>query len=153
LRPAAVSFVDVLTPLFFYLLIAAYIAFLLASAWQFSRKPESSRIIRGVNLTLVPLGILVALVGVLAATFNSMTHLATQQGTPSTPWALVMVALGLGGSSLLLAAEGLILRSRHPAGTGRRDLGLRTLSLFATTLPLLLLGALLVAFAVKALSG
>src|SRR5207249_2546684 len=107
-----------MTPLFFYVVIAAYMAFVLASAWQFSRRPEPGRTMRGINLTLVPLGVLVALVGVLAASFNAFSQ---QEGTPSTIWAIVMVALGLGGASLLLAAEGFILRSRVPASSADRQ--------------------------------
>jgi putative flippase GtrA len=142
---AATTFVDILTPAFFYLVIAAYMAFLLNSAWQFSQRPEKGRAIRGINFTLVPLGILLALVGVLAASFNAFSH---QQGTPSTPWAVVMVALGLGASSLLLAMEGMVLRGRVREGRAdRRALGYRSLSLLATTVPLVLLGALFLAFA------
>ncbi len=146
MRPAAATtFVDILTPLFFYLVIVAYMAFLLNSAWQFSRRPEQGRAIRGINFTLVPLGILLALVGVLAASFNAFSH---QQGTPSTPWAIVMVALGLGASSLLLAMEGMILRGRVRDGPAdRRALSYRSLSLIVTTVPLVLLGALFLAFA------
>src|SRR5438128_420692 len=108
-------------------------AFVLASAWQFSRRPEPGRIMRAINLTLVPLGVLVALVGVLAASFNAF---AQQEGTPSTNWAIVMVALGLGGASLLLAVEGFVLRSRvHSSTEDRRAIGLRSLSLIATTVP------------------
>lgn len=136
-----------MTPLFFYVVIAAYIAFLLASAWQFSRRPEPGRTMRGINLTLVPLGVLVALVGVLAASFNAFSQ---QEGTPTTVWALVMVALGLGGSSLLLAAEGFVLRSRvQSSSPDRRAIGLRSLSLIATTVPLVVLGTLFVALALR----
>lgn len=142
---AALTFVDILTPLFFYVVIAAYMAFLLASAWQFSRRPEPGRTSRGINLTLVPLGILLALVGVLAASFNAFSH---QEGTPSTQWAIVMVALGLGGSSLLLSIEGFILRRRVRAQPeDRKAIGYRSLSLAATSVPLVLLGALFLAFA------
>jgi hypothetical protein len=142
---AALTFADVLTPLFFYLVIAAYMAFLLASAWQFSRRPEPGRTSRGINLTLVPLGILLALVGVLAASFNAFSR---QEGTPSTQWAIVMVSLGLGGSSLLLAIEGFILRRRvRGLPEDRRAIGFRALSLLATTVPLLLLGVLFLGFA------
>ncbi len=139
----AITFLDILTSLFFYLVIAAYMAFLLNSAWQFSRRPEPGRAMRGINLTLVPLGILLALVGVLAASFNAFSP---QSGPPSTPWAIVMVALGLGGSSLLLAVEGLMLRARA-ADPDRRAIGYRSLSLIATTVPLVLLGAFFLAFA------
>src|SRR3977135_3824208 len=112
-------------------------AFVLASAWQFSRRPEPGRIMRAINLTLVPLGVLVALVGVLAASFNAF---AQQEGTPSTSWAIVMVALGLGGASLLLAVEGFVLRSRvQSSNDDRRAIGLRSLSLIATTVPLVVL--------------
>ena len=143
----AITFGEILTPLFFYVVIAAYIAFLLASAWQFSRRPEPGRTMRGINLTLVPLGVLVALVGVLAASFNAFSQ---QEGTPSTVWAIVMVALGLGGSSLLLAAEGFILRSRvQSSSPDRRAIGLRSLSLIATTVPLVVLGTLFVALALR----
>ena len=76
---AATTFGQFLTPIFFYVVIAAYMAFVLASAWQFSRRPEPGRVIRAINLTLVPLGVLVALVGVLAASFNAF---AQQEGTP-----------------------------------------------------------------------
>ena len=145
--PAAITFGEILTPLFFYVVIAAYMAFVLSSAWQFSRRPEPGRSIRGLNLTLVPLGILLALVGVLAASFNAFSH---QEGTPSTFWAIVMVALGLGGSSLLLAVEGMILRRRVPPGErDRRAIGMRSLSLAATTVPLVVLGALFLAFALR----
>jgi len=138
--PAAVTFGEILTPLFFYVVIAAYMAFVLASAWQFSRRPEPGRTMRGINLTLVPLGVLVALLGVLAASFNAFT---AQEGTPSTNWAIVMVALGLGGSSLLLAVEGFILRGRvRSSNEERRAIGLRSLSLIATTVPLVALGLL-----------
>ncbi len=141
---AALTFADVLTPLFFYVVIAAYMAFLLASAWQFSRRPEPGRTSRGINLTLVPLGILLALVGVLAASFNAFSH---QEGTPSTQWAIVMVSLGLGGSSLLLSIEGFILHRRiRGLPEDRRAIGFRALSLFATTVPLLLLGVLFLGF-------
>ena len=144
---AAVTFGEILTPLFFYVVIAAYIAFVLASAWQFSRRPEPGRTMRGINLTLVPLGVLVALVGVLAASFNAFSQ---QEGTPSTIWAIVMVALGLGGSSLLLAAEGFVLRSRvQSSSPDRRAIGLRSLSLIATTVPLVVLGTLFIALALR----
>ena len=106
-----------MTPLFFYVVIAAYMAFVLASAWQFSRRPEPGRTMRGINLTLVPLGVLVALVGVLAASFNAFTG---TEGTPNNNWAIVMVALGLGGASLLLAIEGFILRGRVHSSTEDR---------------------------------
>jgi hypothetical protein len=143
----AITFGEIMTPLFFYVVIAAYIAFLLASAWQFSRRPEPGRTMRGINLTLVPLGVLVALVGVLAASFNAFSQ---QEGTPTTVWALVMVALGLGGSSLLLAAEGFVLRSRvQSSSPDRRAIGLRSLSLIATTVPLVVLGTLFVALALR----
>ncbi len=142
---AALTLVDILTPLFFYLVIVAYVAFLLSTAWQFSRRPEPGRTIRGLNLTLVPLGILLALIGVVAASFNAFLD---QAGTPSTPMAIVMVALGLGGSSLLLAVEGFILRSRvRSEPVDRKAIGYRSLSLIATTVPLVLLGALFLAFA------
>jgi hypothetical protein len=144
---AAITFGEILTPLFFYVVIAAYIAFVLASAWQFSRRPEPGRTMRGINLTLVPLGVLVALVGVLAASFNAFSQ---QEGTPSTIWAIVMVALGLGGSSLLLAAEGFVLRGRvQSSSPDRRAIGLRSLSLIATTVPLVVLGMLFVALALR----
>src|SRR5438309_11045339 len=120
-----------MTPLFFYVVIAAYMAFVLASAWQFSRRPEPGRTMRGINLTLVPLGVLVALVGVLAASFNAFSQ---QEGTPRTIWAIVMVALGLGGSSLLLAIEGLVLRRRVRSSDEERSAtGLRSQCLLATT--------------------
>jgi hypothetical protein len=144
---AAITFGQILTPLFFYVVIAAYMAFVLASAWQFSRRPEPGRIMRGINLTLIPLGVLVALVGVLAASFNAFTQ---QEGTPTTIWAIVMVALGLGGASLLLAVEGFVLRSRVSASSeDRRAIGLRSLSLIATTVPLVVLGSLFVALALR----
>lgn len=145
--PAAITFGEILTPLFFYVVIAAYMAFVLASAWQFSRRPEPGRTIRGLNLTLVPLGVLVALVGVLAASFNAFSG---TNGPPSTNWAIVMIALGLGGSSLLLAAEGMVLRSRVPSSSEeRRAIGLRSLSLITTSVPLVLLGALFFALALR----
>ena len=145
---AAISFGEFLTPLFFYVVIAAYVAFVVVSAWQFSRRPEPGRAIRGINLTLVPLGVLVALVGVLAASFNAFNH--QEGGPPSTTWAIVMVALGLGGSSLVLAVEGLVLRGRVPSSSEeRRAIGLRSLSLIATTVPLVVLGALFVALSLK----
>ncbi len=141
---AAITFGELLTPLFFYVVIAAYMAFVVVSAWQFSRRPEPGRIIRGINLTLVPLGVLVAAVGVLAASFNAFNR--QESGPPSTTWAIVMVALGLGGSSLVLAIEGVVLRSRvNPSSEERRAIGLRSLSLIATTVPLIVLGALFVA--------
>lgn len=144
---AAITFGEILTPLFFYVVIAAYVAFVIASAWQFSRRPEPGRTIRGINLTLVPLGVLVALAGVLAASFNAFNH---QDGPPSTTWAIAMVALGLGGSSLILAVEGFILRARVASSSAdRRAIGLRSLSLIATTVPLVLLGALFLALAVR----
>jgi small-conductance mechanosensitive channel len=144
---AAITVGEILTPLFFYVVIAAYIAFVLASAWQFSRRPEPGRTMRFINLTLVPLGVLVALVGVLAASFNAFSQ---QEGTPSTIWAIVMVALGLGGSSLLLAAEGFVLRARvQSSSPDRRAIGLRSLSLIATTVPLVVLGMLFVALALR----
>jgi len=143
----ALSFGEVLTPLFFYVVIAAYMAFVLVSAWQFSRRLEPGRSMRFINLTLVPLGVLVALVGVLAASFNAFSH---QEGTPSTIWAIVMVALGLGGSSLLLAIEGFVLRSRvRSSNEERREIGLRSLSLIATTVPLVVLGLLFVVLALR----
>src|SRR5947209_12485076 len=132
--PLAATLVDVMTPLFFYVVIVAYLAYLLNSAWQFSRRPEQSRTMRGVTFALVPLAILLALVGVVAASVNAFTN---QQGTPSTPWAIVMIAFGLGAASVLLAAEGLILRRRLRGGPGdRRALGLRRLSLTARSGPL-----------------
>src|SRR5207248_2906393 len=138
--PAAITFGEILTPLFFYVVIAAYMAYVVVSAWQFSRRPEPGRTIRGINLTLVPLGVLVALVGVLAASFNAFNQ---QEGTPNTRWAIVMVALGLGGASLVLALEGFVLRSRVLASSEeRRAIGLRSLSLIATTVPLVVLGGL-----------
>ena len=145
--PAATTFGEFLTPVFFYVVIAAYMAFVLASAWQFSRRPEPGRVMRAINLTLVPLGVLVALVGVLAASFNAF---AQQEGTPSTNWAIVMVALGLGGASLLLAVEGFVLRSRvRSSSEDRRAIGLRSLSLIATTVPLVVLGTLFIAIALR----
>jgi hypothetical protein len=145
--PLAITFGEILTPLFFYVVIAAYVAFVVASAWQFSRRPEPGRTIRGINLTLVPLGVLVALAGVLAASFNAFNH---QDGPPTTTWAIVMVALGLGGSSLVLAIEGFVLRSRvHSSSEERRAIGLRSLSLIATSVPLVLLGALFFALALR----
>jgi hypothetical protein len=136
----AITFGEILTPLFFYVVIAAYMAYVVVSAWQFSRRPEPGRTIRGINLTLVPLGVLVALVGVLAASFNAFNQ---QEGTPNTRWAIVMVALGLGGASLVLALEGFVLRSRVLASSEeRRAIGLRSLSLIATTVPLVVLGGL-----------
>jgi hypothetical protein len=144
---AALSFGQVLTPLFFYVVIVAYMAFVLVSAWQFSRRPEPGRTMRFINLTLVPLGVLVALVGVLAASFNAFSQ---QEGTPSTNWAIVMVALGLGGSSLLLAFEGCVLRSRvHTSSEDRRAIGMRSLSLITTTVPLVILGLLFFMLALR----
>jgi hypothetical protein len=145
--PGALSFGEVLTPLFFYVVIVAYMAFVLVSAWQFSRRPEPGRTMRFINLTLVPLGVLVALVGVLAASFNAFSQ---QEGTPTTNWAIVMVALGLGGSSLLLAFEGFVLRSRiSSSNADRRAIGLRSLSLITTTLPLVVLGLLFFMLALR----
>jgi len=145
--PGALSFGEVLTPLFFYVVIVAYMAFVLVSAWQFSRRPEPGRTMRFINLTLVPLGVLVALVGVLAASFNAFTQ---QEGTPTSNWAIVMVALGLGGSSLLLAFEGFVLRSRiSSSNEDRRAIGLRSLSLITTTLPLVVLGLLFFMLALR----
>ncbi|HEY9289552.1 MAG TPA: hypothetical protein VIT43_16175 [Candidatus Dormibacteraeota bacterium] len=142
---AAITFGQILTPLFFYVVIGAYVAFLLASAWQFSGRPEG-RTMRGINLTLFPLGVLVALVGVLAASFNAFNQ---QEGTPSTTWAIVMVALGLGLSSLVLAIEGFVLRSRvRSSNEERRAIGMRSLSLIATTVPLVVLGGLFFALAI-----
>src|SRR5216683_846660 len=46
------TFGQFLTPVFFYVVIAAYMAFVLASAWQFSRRPEPGRVMRAINLTL-----------------------------------------------------------------------------------------------------
>jgi sulfite exporter TauE/SafE len=133
----------ILTPLFFYLVIGAYIAFLINSAWMFSHYPAPGRLLRGANLTLVPIGVLLAALGVAAASVNAFTG---RQGAPTTGWAVVMVAFGLGATSLLLAAEGLALRSR--ADRERRlALGRRSLSLVATAVPLAALGALFVAFA------
>jgi hypothetical protein len=149
--PGAITLGEFLTPLFFYVVIAAYMAFVLSSAWQFSRRPEVGRTIRGINLTLVPLGVLLALVGVMAASFNAFTG---QEGIPSTFSAIVMVALGLGGSSLLLAVEGLVLRSRVRSSDDERSaIGRRTLSLVATTVPLIALGALFLAFALHLAQG
>ena len=142
---AAITLGELLTPFFFYVVIAAYIAFILNSAWQFSRRPEHGVTIRGTNLTVVPLGVLVAMVGVMAASFNAFNQ---QDGTPSTTWAIVMVALGLGLSSLVLAVEGFILRGRVPSSNEeRRAIGMRSLSLVATTVPLVVLGGLFVALA------
>src|SRR5256712_11104312 len=122
-----------MTPLFFYVVIVAYMAFVLVSAWQFSRRPEPGRSMRFINLTLVPLGVLVALVGVLAASFNAFSQ---QEGTPSTIWAIVMVALGLGGAALLLAFEGFVLRSRgRPSDEGGRAGGVGRLGPVAATRP------------------
>ncbi|HEX3630158.1 MAG TPA: hypothetical protein VHW91_06795 [Candidatus Dormibacteraeota bacterium] len=144
---AAVTFGQILTPLFFYVVIAAYVAFVIASAWQFSRRPEPGRIMRGLNLTVVPLGVLVALVGVLAASVNAFNQ---QEGTPSNKWAIVMVALGFGLSSLVLAVEGFILRGRIAASPEeRRAIGMRSLSLIATTVPLVILGGLFLALAIR----
>jgi hypothetical protein len=141
----AITFGQILTPLFFYVVIAAYIAFIVASAWQFSRRPEPGRTMRGINLTLVPLGVLVAVVGVLAASFNAFNQ---QEGTPSTTWAIVMVALGLGLSSFVLALEGFVLRGRvRSSNEERRAIGMRSLSLIATTVPLVILGGLFFALA------
>jgi hypothetical protein len=147
----AITFGEILTPLFFYVVIAAYMAFVLASAWQFSRRPEPGRTMRGINLTLVPLGVLVALVGVLAASFNAFSGApGAQQGAPSTNWAIVMVGLGLGGSSLLLAVEGFVLRGRvRSSSEERRAIGLRSLSLIATTVPLVVLGMLFFLLALR----
>src|SRR5947199_8600761 len=145
--PAAITFGEIMTPLFFYMVIAAYMAFVLASAWQFSRRPEPGRTMRAINLTLVPLGVLVALVGVLAASFNAF---AQQEGTPSTNWAIVMVALGLGGASLLLPVEGFILRSRvHSSTEARLGIRRRSRTLIATTVPLVVLGTLFIAIALR----
>jgi len=142
---AAITFADILTPLFFYVVIAAYMAFVLASAWQFSRRSEPGRVMRAINLSLVPLGVLVALVGVLAASFNGFSH---QEGTPTTFWAIVMVALGLGAASLLLGVEGALIRGRvRSSAAERRAIGFRSLSLMTTTIPLIALGALFLAFA------
>lgn len=144
---AAITFGEILTPVFFYVVIAAYMAFLLACAWQFSRRPEPGRIIRTLNVTIVPLGMMVALVGVLAASFNAFTQ---QEGTPNNKWAIAMVALGLSLSSLLLAIEGVILRGRiRESREERRALGLRSLSLIATTVPLVILGGLFLVLAVR----
>ena len=141
----AITFADILTPLFFYVVIAAYMAFVLSSAWQFSRRTEPGRIMRTINLSAVPLGVLVALVGVLAASFNGFSH---QEGTPSTFWAIVMVALGLGGASFLLGVEGVVIRGRvRSSAVERRAIGFRSLSLITTTVPLIVLGALFLAFA------
>jgi hypothetical protein len=145
--PAAITFGEILTPLFFYIVIAAYIAYLLVSAWQFSRRPEPGRTIRAINLTLVPLGVLLALVGVFAASFNAFTG---TEGVPNNNWAIVMVALGLGGASILLATEGMILRSRVVSSSQeRRAIGMRSLSLITTSVPLVLLGALFFAIALR----
>ena len=142
---AAVGLIEITTSIFFYVVIAAYIAFLLASAWEFSRRREPGRPLRSINLTLVPFGIMLALVGVLAASFNAFLH---QSGPPSTPWAIVMVALGLGGASFVLAVEGLVVRSRlHDNPAERRTVSLRSLSLVATAIPLVILGAFILAFA------
>ncbi len=142
---AAITLLDILTPLFFYVVIVAYMAFLLSSAWQFSQRPEPGRTLRGLNLALVPLAVLLALVGVVAASLNAFLN---QPGSPSTPWAIVMVALGLGGASFLLGVEGLILRSRvQGQPMERKAIGYRSLSLIATTVPLVLLGGLFLAFA------
>jgi hypothetical protein len=142
---ASITFADILTPLFFYVVIAAYMAFVLSSAWQFSRRTEPGRVMRTINLSLVPLGVLVALVGVLAASFNGFSH---EEGTPSTFWAIVMVALGLGGASFLLGVEGVLIRARiRSSAVERRAIGFRSLSLISTTVPLIVLGALFLAFA------
>jgi FtsH-binding integral membrane protein len=125
--------------------IVSYLAYLANSAWQFARRPEQRRTVRGITYTLVPVAILVALVGVLAASVNAFTG---QQGTPSTPWALVLTAFGLAIASLLLATEGLLLRGHLESGSkDRRAVGTRSLSLIATTVPLVLLGGLFLAFA------
>jgi len=142
---AAVDLIEISTSIFFYVVIAAYIAFLLVSALEFSRRREPGRPLRSINLTLVPFGIMIALVGVLAASFNGFLH---QHGPPSTEWATVMVALGLGGASFVLAVEGLVVRSRlRNNAPERRAVSLRSLSLVATTIPLLILGAFFLAFA------
>lgn len=142
---AAATIGQILTPLFFYVVIAAYLAFILNSAWRFSTRPEPGVTIRGINLTIVPLGVLIAVVGVMAASFNAFNQ---QEGTPSTIWAVVMVALGLGLSSLVLAIEGFVLRARvRSSREERRAIGMRSLSLIATTVPLVALGGLFFALA------
>lgn len=142
---AAVGLIEISTSIFFYVVIAAYVAFLVASALEFSRRREPGRPLRSINLTLVPLGVMIALVGVLAASFNGFLH---EKGPPSTEWATVMVALGLGGASFVLAVEGLVVRSRlKDKPVDRRAVSLRSLSLVATTIPLLILGAFFLAFA------
>lgn len=141
----SLSVFAITTPIFFYLVIISYLAYLINSAWHFARRPEQRRTVRGITFTLVPVAILVALVGVLAASVNAFTG---QQGTPSTPWALVLVAFGLAVASLLLATEGLVLRRHLDNGSkDRRAVAARSLSLIATTVPLLLLGGLFLAFA------
>jgi hypothetical protein len=61
-----------------------------------------------------------------------------------------MVAFGLGASSLLLATEGIILRSRiRSSAAERRALGFRSLSLATTTVPLLALAGLFLALALR----
>ena len=60
-----------------------------------------------------------------------------------------MVALGLGLSSLVLAVEGFVLRGRvRSSPAERRAIGMRSLSLIATTVPLVILGGLFFALAI-----
>ena len=46
---AAITFGEILTPLFFYVVIAAYMAYVVVSAWQFSRRPEPGRILERIS--------------------------------------------------------------------------------------------------------
>src|SRR5438445_73133 len=112
-----------MTPVFFYVVIAAYMAFVLASAWQFSRRPEPGRVMRAINLTLVPLGVLAALAGVLAARFTSF---AQRAGTPSPNRPVAMVPLRLGGGAGRrggpgpLLDQGLVMLRRAGVSTSAR---------------------------------
>jgi len=120
------------------------LAFAWATTALFGRVPANKQLYLS-GMAGAALAWPIVLVGVLAASFNGFSH---QEGTRSTFWAIVMVALGLGGASLLLGVEGVLIRARvRSSPAERRALGFRSLSLITTTVPLIVLGVLFLAFA------